>query len=137
MSFTVDLIPGGLPEDEKEAWKTLEEMRKSYYDDSSQKEDRLIQLHNILTKKYPCLCSYDDDDPEMDNSPWADGPMIDNFASKMGMLAVVYSKVDEVIPFILESALSLGITVVDGQSEKIYRPLDKSKTQKKQPWWRF
>ena len=58
----------------------------------------------------------------MDESPWADGPMIGNFASKMGMIAIRFSHVDEVFDFILEEALALGIILADGQSEKIYRP---------------
>lgn len=122
MSFTVDLILEDLPSNNQEAWKVIEEMRAFYYEDKSEKAEKLIQLHELLTSKYPCLYSYADNDPEMDNSPWADGPIIGNFTSKMGMLAIVSSRADEVFPFILESALNLCITVADGQSEQIYRP---------------
>ncbi|MCH1918691.1 hypothetical protein L9G15_04515 [Shewanella sp. A3A] len=111
-------------------------MREEYYEDKSGTHPKLKDLHEILTKKYPCLCSFEYDDPAMDDSPWADGPMINNFASKMGMVAIVWSKADEVFPFVLESALSLGIIVADGQSEVIYRPSYTVETKSK-PWWKF
>ena len=136
MSFTVDLILTDVPEDNKEAWEFIEKLREEYYEDKSGAHEKLVKLHGVLTKKYPCLCSYDDDDPDIDNSPWADGPMINNFASKMGMLAIAFSRADEIFPFILENALALDIIVADGQSEKIYRPIKQGEIKKK-PWWKF
>ncbi|HEY8100234.1 MAG TPA: hypothetical protein VIF82_05735 [Burkholderiaceae bacterium] len=136
MSFTVDLVLTDVPTDDRAAWKYIQELREEYYEDKTGAHEKLIKLHEALTKKYPCLCSFADDDPEMEDSPWADGPMLGNFASKMGMLAIVYSRVDEVFPFILENALALNIIVADGQSEKLYRPGDPDKTGKK-PWWKL
>ncbi|MGJ8676939.1 MAG: hypothetical protein ACSHX0_05445 [Akkermansiaceae bacterium] len=133
MSFTVDLILTEVPETNKDAWGYIEQLREKYYEDESGAHEKLKALHQVLTQKYPCLSSYPDDDPEMENSPWADGPMIGNFASKMGMLAIVYSRVDEVFPFILKEALGLGIIVADGQSERIYRP-DEQLLETKKPW---
>ncbi|WP_041598471.1 hypothetical protein [Hahella chejuensis] len=122
MSFTVDLILTDIPENNKDAWSFIEKLREEYYEDKSVAHSKLQEFHEVLTKKYPCLCSFADDDPEMENSPWADGPMIENFASKMGMVAIVWSRADEVFPFVLDSALALDIIVADGQSGKIYRP---------------
>ena len=136
MSFTLDLILEDVPKDNESAWKYIEDLREEYYEDKSGAHEKLIELHKILTDKYPCLCSYEDDDPEMENSPWADGPMIKNFASKMGMLAILYSRADELFPFILENALLLNITVADGQSEKIYRPGEPT-ASKVRPWWKL
>lgn len=136
MSFTVDLILTDLPKDNQKAWRFIEEMREEYYEDDSGANAKLIQLHEELILKYPCLSSYADGDPEIDNCPWTDGPMIENFASKMGMLAISFSRADELFPFILDKALELEIIVADGQSEKIYRPgepVQESIT----PWWKF
>ncbi|MBN1907440.1 MAG: hypothetical protein JW927_20340 [Deltaproteobacteria bacterium] len=72
----------------------------------------------------------------MENCPWADGQMLGTFASKMGMLAIVYPRVNEVFPFILENALALDIIVADGQSDKIYRP-GQQMNETKRPWWKF
>ena len=136
MSFTVDLILTEVPKNNSEAWAYIENLREEYYEDKSGPHQKLIKLHEILTERYPCLCDYEDDDPEMENSPWADGPMIGNFASKMGMLAIFYSRVDEVFPFILEHALELDIILADGQDEKIYRPGYQIEPKNK-PWWKF
>ena len=122
MSYTVDLIVAALPEDDRLAWRRIEARREGYYGDSREKAAVLVQLHAALTARYPCLCSYADDDPRMDDSPWADGPMIGNFAHEMGMLAISFSRVDEVVPFVIAEANALGITVADGQSLDIHRP---------------
>jgi hypothetical protein len=139
MSFTLDLIVGDLPASSPEAWAEIERLRGSYYGDTRDKAPALLQLHERLTQRYPCLCSYADDDPAMDDSPWADGPMINNFASEMGMLAISYSRADEVVPFIIKEALQLGITVADGQSEKIYRPSSGkiAPAKESKPRWKF
>jgi len=121
MSYTVDLIVGSLSSRNAEAWKQIEKLRESYYDDAREKAPQLVALHGVLTAKYPCLCSYADDDEDMENSPWADGPMINNFSHEMGMLAISFSRAEEVVPFIVVSANRLGITVADGQTGEIHR----------------
>ncbi|WP_156480468.1 hypothetical protein [Aquipseudomonas alcaligenes] len=138
MSYTVDLIVSKLPSGNDEAWKHVEALRESYYNDKREKAPELLALHDVLTARYPCLCSYADDDPHMDESPWADGPMIGNFASEMGMLAISFSRVEEVFPFVVESANALGITVADGQTGDIHRPTGQPNAQSsKRPWWRL
>jgi len=136
LSFTAELILETLPLDEKSAWRAIENLREEYYEDETGANPKLKELHDILIQKYPCLCSYADDDPEMENSPWADGPLIGNFASKMGMVSIRFSSAYEVFPFVLKSALALGITVADGQSEKIYRP-GETATLESKPWWKL
>jgi hypothetical protein len=136
MSFTIDLIVTDVPKENGAAWKYIEALRDEYYEDKSGTHEVLIELHKELIQKYPCLSSFADDDPEADESPWADAPIMENFASKMGMLAIFYSRADEVFPFVLEKALALGIIVADGQSEKIYRPGEDIDASDK-PWWKF
>jgi len=138
MSFTLDLIIPSLPENNKDAWKVIEVMREHYYEDDGEKSPLLVKLHNELVVCYPCLSSYKDDDVEMENCPWADGPMLDNFASEMGMLAIIWNRADELLPFILDKALPLGITVADGQAERIYRPIGGEAIAKVvKPWWKL
>ena len=121
MSYTVDLIVAQLSSRDEDAWAQLNKLREVYYDDERKKAPQLVALHEVLTAKYPCLCSYADDDEDIDNSPWADGPMINNFSHEMGMLAISFSRAAEVVPFIIESANQLGITVADGQTGEIHR----------------
>lgn len=138
MSYTVDLIVGDLPEDSQQAWVKIEVLRETYYEDKREKAPALLALHAALTKRYPCLCSYGDDDPARELCPWADGPMLGNFAHDMGMLAISFSRVDEVVPFIIQEATARGIVVADGQSGELHRTLHVASTQKvKKPWWKF
>lgn len=138
MSFTVDLIVGPLPEDDQQAWQQIEVLRQSYYDDEREKAPSLVKLHSALTARYPCLCSYADDDPKIDDCPWADGPMIGNFAHATGMLAISFSRADELVPFIIKEANALGISVADGQSGEIFRPGNSTNARgDTKPWWRF
>jgi hypothetical protein len=97
-----------------------------------------VALHSALTARYPCLCSYADDDDGAEECPWADGPLINNFANEMAILAIRFSRADELVPFIVKEANSLGISVADGQTGKIYRPGDKVPLDdSKHPWWQF
>ena len=64
MSFTVDLILTEVPENNSEAWAYIENLREEYYEDKSGPHQKLIKLHERLTERYPCLCDYEDDDPE-------------------------------------------------------------------------
>ncbi|AWH88357.1 hypothetical protein [Limnobaculum parvum] len=87
--------------------------------DEREKSPILLELHKVLTARYPCLCDCSDD--EVDDCPSADGPMINNFNHDMGMLAISFSRVDEVVPFIIEAALALNIIVADAQTNEIHR----------------
>jgi hypothetical protein len=122
VSYTVELIVGCLPESESGAWAQIEELRESYYGDERDKTPELLELHKALTARYPCLCSFEDNDPRIDESPWADGPMLNNFAHDMGMLAISSSRAEEVVPFVIAEANKLGITVADSQTANIHRP---------------
>jgi hypothetical protein len=122
LSYTVELIVGGLPEMENAAWTQIEKLRASYYGDERDNAPVLLELHRALTAKYPCLCSFEDGDARIDESPWADGPMINNFAHDMGMLAISYSRVEDVVSFVIAEANKLGITVADSQTAEIHRP---------------
>lgn len=136
MSYTVDLIVGDLPADNKRAWAVIERLREAYYDDTREKAPGLLALHQRLTARYPCLSSYADDEPA-DDCPWADGPMIGNFAHDMGMLAIAFSRADELLPFIVGHAHALGISVADGQSGEIFRPGQAPRPKPKRRWWQL
>ncbi|GAA5172949.1 hypothetical protein [Viridibacterium curvum] len=142
MSYTIDLIVSDLPSSNDEVWKAIEALRAVYYEDKREKSPKLLQLHEVLTEKYPCLSSYEDDEDD-DECPWADGPMLNNFAHEMGMLAISFSRADEVVPYVVQKANALGIVVADGQSGKVYRPQQAASVQATpQPtstkaWWKF
>lgn len=131
MSYTVELILNSLPQNSQKAWGEIERLREAYYEDGQKPHNSYREFLKSIQTSYPCLCSYADNDPSVEESPWADGPLINNFNHTMGMLAIVFSKVNEVLPFIIETAKRFNITVADAQTGEIYRngiePLPNSK----------
>lgn len=77
-------------------------------------------FHDQVTRIFPCLCSLSDD--EVDDSVWSDGPLINNFMVKAPVIGFVYSRVNEVLPVVIELALKMGLSVLDWQSKKVYNP---------------
>lgn len=121
MSYNVYLLVGQLPPNDSEVWEKIDQLRESYYGDERAISPDLLALHSSLTAKYPCLSSLSGDDEGMQNSPWADGPMLGNFKHEMGMLAMTFSQLDEVMPFVVSSANKHGVTVADPQLEMVFR----------------
>jgi len=124
MSYNVYLLVGQLPPNDGEVWEKIGQLQESYYGDEREMAPELVALHTTLTAKYPCLSSLSlsGDHEGMENSPWADGPMLNNFKHEMGMLAMTFSQLDEVMPFVVSSANKHGVAVADQQLEMIFRP---------------
>ena len=122
MSYSLDFVVPKVPNRKGQAWDFLEDLEDRYEDDRGPTHPLLKQLHAALVARYPCLSSYADGTPEKEDCPWADGPLINNFASEMAMVAIKPSRAAELVPYAVEQALALGITVMDGQDETIYRP---------------
>jgi hypothetical protein len=76
---------------------------------------QMSELHRRLTSRYPCIC----DDP---GGPWSDGPLINNFGQDVATLGVSYSRVAEVLPFLVTTANEMGFWVLDCQDEILHLP---------------
>lgn len=79
------------------------------------------RLHGELTARYPCICTLDGDRVD-DDRVWSDRPLCNDFGRRVAVLGVMYSRVEEVMPFVIETATSLGLTVFDWAGPTIYRP---------------
>jgi hypothetical protein len=97
----------------------------------------LAALHQRLTSRYPCIC---DDE----SGPWSDGPLINNFGRHMAAVGMSYSRVEEVLPFVIEASTGMGFWVLDGQDEVAHlpggrrlRPGARVSDKQIKPWWRF
>ena len=124
MSFIVYIIDAPIPIRDSEAWKTQNEILVQQRKDKTKPSERFIQLHNILTDRFPCISQ----DP---NGPWTDGPLINNFTEKIATLGIEGTRVAKVMPFLIKASNNLGFTVFDPQERKIFRPGMKKK------WWEF
>lgn len=122
MSYTVDVILPEVPRGtDVYAFRDRlldEQAKRLDVEDAPPFEEAspaFAELHRRLTARYPCIC---DDDA----GPWSDGPLINNFGQEIATLGISYSRVAEVLPFLIETALAMGFSVVDGQDDKIHRP---------------
>jgi hypothetical protein len=117
MSYDVVICTGPIPKGDGEAWAQL----RSLIEADGEKPDVFRKLHDRLTAKYPCICTLSGDDVD-DKGVWSDGPLWNDFGHRAARLGIVYSRIEEVIPFVVGTAVDLGLVVFDGAIPKIYRP---------------
>jgi len=115
MSYNVAIVVPPVPADDAEAWAALGGLIE-------QRGPRLAvfqELHDRLTARYPCMCAVPDD--QIDGTAWSDGPLINNFLHRAAVLGMSYPRVEEVLPFLVETANALGLVVFDWATETVYR----------------
>ena len=134
MSYTISITRNDIPRDDKQAWKFME---KLYSNDNGQHSKDFVDLVKKLTEKYPCICDLPDD--KVDDGVWSDGPLVNNAGDKITTIGVVYSKVEQVIPFVIETSNNLGFVVFDNQTGLISRPHNEAtlESDKKGFWSRL
>lgn len=119
MSYSLVFSRIDIPDDTN-PWEWINTEIEKYYEDGRDAHPVLKELHDQLTAKYPCISDLSDD--EIDNGVWSDGPLINNFSHDLAMIAMPFSVVEEVAPFVVETANKLGVIVFDHQAETIYSP---------------
>ena len=138
MSYDITISLAPVPADDKAAWQQRNEWLEKI-------EDRLegersmpqpfAKLHADLTARFPCICDLPDD--RVDDGVWSDGPLRDNFGHEVAELGIIFSRVEDVLPFVIETANRLGLTVFDRQTDQIHRPGQSARTRKSKSWWQF
>lgn len=115
MSYVIHLFSGPMP-------RTLDDavQQASHPGEHPRGQNALfIKLAQALTKRYPCITEIDEEDEETP-SVWTDGPLNGQTSSTVYVLGVVTDWVDEVQPFVVETATSLGLHVLDHQQGLAY-----------------
>jgi hypothetical protein len=116
MSYTFAVVLPPVPDDDAEAWKALDQFTA----EQGPAPDVFRKLHDELTARFPCLCSLPDE--EIDNGVWSDGPLWNNFGHRAAVLGMMFSRVEDALPFVIETAAKFGLTVFDWQTNEIHRP---------------
>lgn len=115
MSYNVAIVLPPVPDDDAQAWKALDTLTAA----QGARPAVLQELHDRLTARYPCLSALSGDD--VDDGVWSDGPLIDDFGHRAAVIGIA-SAVDEVLPFVVQSANDLGLVVLDWATGRIHRP---------------
>lgn len=118
MSYNIMICRKPIPHNQAEAWAYIERLSEQDHDFGEKLPEDVMKLYTALTKEYPCICDLPDD--EVDDGVWSDGPLKNNFSADFTCLGIVYSKVDEALPFIIKTANKMDFAVFDPQEEKIF-----------------
>ena len=116
MSYNVAICTPPIPVNDTTAWEGLDAVIETKGD----VPPVFRELYEQLTAVYPCICELQDD--EVDNGVWSDGPLWNNFGHRAAVIGMVYSRVEEALPFVVSKATALGLTVFDWSGPSIYRP---------------
>ena len=121
MSYNVAITLPTMPANDAAAWKALDAVIDAEGPVPSVFDELLLKL----TAKYPCICDLPDD--QVDDGVWSDGPLRNNLGHQASVLGMVYSRVDEVLPFLIREANALGLVVFDWATHAIHRPTDRAR----------
>ncbi|HEY0589184.1 MAG TPA: hypothetical protein VGD52_23830 [Pseudoduganella sp.] len=119
MTYLLHIVAREVPANDAEVLPFLEQIAGATI--SIAPSQQLKSFRDAILKLFPCLTSYGAGDKAIDNCPWADGPLADNFKGGYGSVAIS-RRHDEVIPHVLRIASDLGVTVVDEQNGAVHRP---------------
>lgn len=97
MSYIVSITRNDVPKNDKQAWQYLEELSKN---DSGNSATDFVELIKKFTATYPCICDLPDD--QVGDGVWSDGPLVNNAGENITTLGVVFSQVENVMPFLIE-----------------------------------
>ncbi|CAK2038195.1 conserved hypothetical protein [Vibrio crassostreae] len=117
MSYNIAVVNFPLPEDFAEAVELVNPLTEVELEEV---QPIFQEFHDKVTGIYPCLCSLSDD--EIDSGVWCDGPLINNFKVKAPVIGFSFSKVEEAFPTVGNTALDMGLSILDWQAEKVYNP---------------
>jgi hypothetical protein len=120
VSIDLAVWEGPEPASDGEALQTFEELYERYVEaeDKTVPTDRIAAYVSALLARYPDLTELDND--VVDDSPWADGPMINNAIGPFIYFGMVTNDAaEEAWPFAVSTARSLGLVCFDPQSNEL------------------
>ncbi len=140
MSWVVEITPVTVAPDWEGAWDQLEDLRdqEASHEYGAPPSEPLRRLYERLTERFPCIL-------EEPDSPWADGPFINDFGDRLATIGIITSRIEDALPFVVETATEMGCTVFDPGDNQIHRPKNWQpprdwalpQSRKSKPWWRF
>lgn len=118
MSFDLAFWVGARLASDADAAAELERLYDLHLgDQASDPHPSLLAFISDVTSRYPDLTELGDD--EIDDAVWSDGPLTSNASGPLLYLGIVWSRVDEALPFLVERARAHGLICLDPQSEQV------------------
>lgn len=120
MSVDLAVWEGNRPASDQEAAKTFKQLYERYIgsEDTTPPTERIASYVDTLLSRYPDLTDLDDD--VVDDSPWADGPLIGNARGPFLYFGLVTNDAAEAaMSFAIDAARSAGLICFDPQSSSM------------------
>lgn len=117
MSYDVAVWEGKAPSSDPAALDVYESLWRRYERVREPPSERLVEFVHALTSRYPDLT----DVPEelVDDSPWADGPLVGSVIGGLLYMSLVPAMADDVLPFIADTARARGLVCFDPQTARL------------------
>jgi hypothetical protein len=116
MSYDIAIAATDIVSSDALAWPQLDAQIEQQGDAPPQ----FRRLHDQIVARYPCLSMLSDEAAE--DCVWSSGPLWSEFGPAAVVLPIRHSRADEVVPFVVETARSLGLTVFDWTTRHVHRP---------------
>jgi hypothetical protein len=139
MSWVIEITHVPVAPVDEDAWEQLEILREEEeaHEYGAPPSKPLRRLYDRLSLRFPCIL-------EDANSPWADGPLINNFGDQLATVGLIVSRMEDALPFVIETATDMGFTVFDAGAEEIFRPkgwqppeMPPAAFETRKPWWKL
>ena len=122
MSYRLVFTRLEIPTDDEEALRWIENEFQAHAEDTRAPHSIFQRLHDALVERFPCLTMLPEH--EWEDAAWVDGPLIKGFSHDLALVAFHFTRVEDVMPFVVETALKVGCSVFDLQGMNVYRPAD-------------
>jgi hypothetical protein len=115
MSYDIAIVIPPIADMDASAWQELDRL----IEEQGEPPDLLRVFYQTLVQRYPCLSMLGDDE---DSGVWSSAPLWSDFGPMAATLAIQYPHAEAVVPFVIETARSLGLTAFDWQTKLVHRP---------------
>jgi len=114
VSFNLAFWIGNPPKDDTAAAAEFERLHTLHRGgEATDARPELLAFISEITERYPDLMDLPDD--EVDDGVWSDGPLTGNASGPLLYLGIVWSRVDEVVPFLVDRARARQLIIFDPQ----------------------
>ena len=116
MSYDIAVAAADIAASDAAAWSQLDAL----IEQRGEPPAVFRQLHDTIVARYRCLGTLSDDGA--DDGAWSSAPLWDEFGPAAAVLPMRLSRADEVVPFLVDTARSLGLSVFDWTTRHVHRP---------------
>ena len=117
MSYDIGVWVGESPPDVASAIERFQEHMIRLEGEPEPPHPAILAYIEELTSRYPDLTELPDED--VDESPWADGPLVNNATGPFYYFSMTYSGAEKALEFVAEAAARRGLVCFDPQGTRL------------------